>query len=144
VTNINNNWYDGKQYQIYALEYSPGPTGEITWFVGKEKSWRLDARAIGPNGNVGQRVIPMEPMSLILNFGMSEGFSPINITGIEALLPAIMRVDYIRIYQDPDERSVTCDPEGYETSEYIAKHKEAYTNANLTKWYVGSPICLLA
>lgn len=136
LTNVNNRWYDGKEYQVYAYEYTPGAEGEITWFVGKDKTWKVDGRALGPNGNVGQRIIPVEPMSVIMNFGMSSGFAAVNLTGLKPLLPAVMRFDYIRIYQDPDEKSVTCDPEGWETTEYIKKHEEAYSNPNLTTWYV--------
>lgn len=134
VTNINNQWYSGKEYQIYALEYTPGATGDVTWFVGSEQTWTLDGRAIGPNGNVGQRVIPVEPMAIVLNFGMSSSFAPLNLTGISPLLPATMRVDYIRIYQDPDSISVTCDPPGYETTSYIRNHPEPYSNPNITTW----------
>lgn len=53
-------------------------------------------------------------------------------------MPATMRVDYIRIYQDPNEISVTCDPADYKTTEYIKQHAEAYHNPNLTLWYVLS------
>ncbi|KAJ9300854.1 CAZyme family GH16 [Paecilomyces variotii] len=134
VTKLNNKWYDGNEYQVYAFEYTPGATGDVTWFVGQDKTWTVDGRSIGPNGNVGQRVIPTEPMSIVMNFGMSNGFSSINMTGIGKLLPATMRVDYIRIYQDPDENLVTCDPPGYETTEYIKNHPEAYSNPNLTHW----------
>ena len=136
LTNLNNDWYDGKQYQIYAFEYNPGSSGDVTWFVGQDPSWKLDARSVGPNGNVGQRVIPQEPMSMVMNFGMSTGFSSLNLTGIAPLLPATMRFDYVRIYQDPGSESVTCDPDGYETTSYINEHIEAYTNPNLTRWYV--------
>lgn len=131
---MNNDWYDGKEYQVYAFEYTPGADGNVTWFVGQEKTWTVDGRSIGPNGNVGQRLIPVEPMTIIMNFGMSNSFSALNLTGLAKLFPATMRIDYIRIYQDPDEVSVTCDPPGYETTEYIAKHPEAYNNPNLTHW----------
>lgn len=134
LTNLNNDWYDGKEYQVYAFEYTPGADGNVTWFVGQEKTWTVDGRSIGPNGNVGQRLIPVEPMTIIMNFGMSNSFSALNLTGLAKLFPATMRIDYIRIYQDPDEVSVTCDPPGYETTEYIAKHPEAYNNPNLTHW----------
>ncbi|EER25480.1 Beta-glucan synthesis-associated family protein [Coccidioides posadasii C735 delta SOWgp] len=134
ITNLNNDWYDGKAYQVYAFEYTPGAKGEITWFVGKDKTWKLDARAIGPNGNIGQRVIPVEPMAIIMNLGMSHSFAPLNLTGLAPLLPAKMRFDYVRLYQDPDKKSVTCDPPGMETTRYIKKHKEVYTNPNLTTW----------
>lgn len=135
LTNLNNDWYDGKEYQVYAFEYEPGAEGYITWFVGKDKTWKLDGRAIGPNGNIGQRMIPLEPMSLVMNFGISESFAPVNLTGIKPLLPATMRFDYIRIYQHPNRKSVTCDPPGMETTPYIKAHKEAYTNQNFTRWY---------
>lgn len=138
VTNLNNNWYNGKEYQVYAFDYIPGEKGEITWYVGKEKSWKLDARALGPNGNVGQRIIPREPMALIANLGMSNSFAALNLTGLAPLFPATMRIDYIRIYQEKDKKSVTCDPPGMETTDYIRRHKDVYTNPNLTVWYVQS------
>ena len=134
LSNLNNRWYDGNEYQIYAFEYKPGSDGEATFFVGDDATWRLTGDAIGPNGNIGQRVFPEEPMYTIINFGMSNGFSALNLTGIAPLLPATMRIDNIRIYQDPGAESVTCDPPGYETTAYIAQHYDAYTNPNLTLW----------
>ncbi|KAI5282334.1 hypothetical protein KEM54_002832 [Ascosphaera aggregata] len=134
LTTLNNDWYDGNAYQIYAFEYKPGAKGEITWFVGEEKTWKIDGQAVRPNGNVGQRVMPEEPLALILNLGMSPSFAVGDKDQLRKLMPATMRVDYIRIYQDPKSRSVTCDPEGYGTTKYIEKHKEPYTNVNLTSW----------
>ncbi|KAF7168932.1 hypothetical protein CNMCM5623_001826 [Aspergillus felis] len=133
LTNLNNKWYNGNEYQVYAFEYTPGAEGEITWFVGAHKTWTLDARAIGPTGNIGQRMIPLEPMAVVMNLGMAYNFAAINDT-IRNYMPGIMRFDYIRIYQDPDNISVTCDPPGYETTEYISKHPKAYRNANTTTW----------
>ncbi|KAL4893043.1 beta-glucan synthesis-associated [Aspergillus ambiguus] len=133
VTNLNNDWYNGSAYQTYSFEYSPGSTGQVTWFVGADKTWTLDGRAVGPNGNIGQRMIPREPMSIVMNLGMSHSFAGINDT-IREYMPGFMRFDYVRIYQDPDQESVTCDPPGFETTEYIAKHPKAYKNANKTTW----------
>ena len=45
-----------------------------------------------------------------------------------------MRVDYVRWYQKKGQEMVTCDPPGYETTEYIANHPAAYNNPNYTKW----------
>jgi beta-glucanase (GH16 family) len=134
VTNLNNHWYDGKAYQKYAFEYTPGSKGSVTWWVGNQSTWTLDARSLGPNGNIGQRVIPQEPMAMIINFGMSNGFAALNLTGLATLMPATMRLDYIRIYQDEGASIVTCDPPGYPTTDYIAKHPEPYNNPNLTHW----------
>lgn len=134
LTNLNNNWYDGKQYAKYAFDYKVGEDGWITWHVGDEKTWTMDARSIGPNGNIGRRTIPEEPMSIIVNFGMSNSFAYINLPEIVKQLPATMRIDYIRIYQDEGKELMTCDPPGYETTEYIRKHPEPFLNPNLTHW----------
>ncbi|OAX79905.1 hypothetical protein ACJ72_05769 [Emergomyces africanus] len=134
LTTINNNWYDGAAYQVYAFEYKPGAKGDIIWFVGSDKTWKLDARAIGPNGNIGQRVIPLEPMALVMNFGISTSFAELNHSGLATVIPATMRFDYVRIYQDPEAVSVTCDPPGWETTEYIRNHQNVYDNVNLTTW----------
>lgn len=134
LTNLNNDWYDGKAYQKYNFDYTPGDKGKIVWSVGDVLSWAVDYRALGPNGNVGQRVIPQEPMAVIMNFGMSDGFAPVNLPALDKLFPATMRFDYVRIYQDPDSISVTCDPPGYETTPYINKHIDVYTNPNVTSW----------
>lgn len=136
VTNLNNEWYNGKAYQTYAYEYTPGDSGSVTWYVGADPTWTIDTRAIRPNGNVGQRVLPMEPMALVLNFGMSNSFANINWTGIGHQLPATMRFDYIRLYQDPNSQSVTCDPEGYPSTSYIRQFSKAYQDPNVTSWYV--------
>jgi len=72
-------------------------------------------------------VIPEEPMTLILNFGMSNGFAALNLTGLAPLMPATMRVDYVRIYQDEDNPLVTCDPPGYPTTKYIAETRNHTT-----------------
>ncbi len=134
LTNLNNDWYDGKNYQTYSFHNTPGKTGNIVWSVGDQTTWKLDARSIGPNGNVGQRIIPQEPMAMVMNFGMSTGFAPVDLIDLSPLMPATMRFDYVRIYQDPSVQSITCDPSGMETTSYIAKHMEAYTNPNKTHW----------
>ncbi|KAI4150525.1 MAG: hypothetical protein LQ340_004023 [Diploschistes diacapsis] len=133
LTILNNDWYDGNQYQTYAFEYTPGGQGSVTWLVGSEKTWTLDARSVRPNGNVGQRLIPAEPMAMILNFGISSGFAFLNFTGLATTLPATMRFDYVRIYQD-SSGTTGCDPDGYPTTDYIANHPAAYQNLNLTRW----------
>lgn len=125
---LNNDWYDGKDYQVYGFEYSPGAKGHITWFIGQDYTWKVDGRALRANGNVGQRVIPTEPMSIIMNFGMSNSFSKLFLANLAPLLPATMRLDYVRIYQEEGQESVTCDPPGYPTTAYIKRHKPAYVS----------------
>ncbi|KAH0544812.1 hypothetical protein FGG08_001041 [Glutinoglossum americanum] len=136
LSTLNNDWYDGNQFQTYSFEYTPGGAGSIVWYVGNEKTWKLDARAIGPNGNIGQRVMPEEPMSIVANFGMSNSFAPVDLVHLKQLFPSHMRLDYIRIYQKPGSESVTCDPPGYETTAYIKNHADIYSNPNITSWYI--------
>ncbi|KAH7392780.1 beta-glucan synthesis-associated protein-domain-containing protein [Pyrenochaeta sp. MPI-SDFR-AT-0127] len=134
LTNLNTDWYNGKQYQTYSFEYKTGKSGFITWYVGEDKTWTFKAPATRANGNIGTRVIPEEPLSIIANFGMSNSFAAIDLAEIAKDLPAVMRVDYIRIYQPEDSQSVTCDPEGYPTTAYIEKHPEPFANPNFTDW----------
>lgn len=133
VTNLNNHWYDGNAYQTYSFEYTPGADGYVTWHIGDQRTWTVQGNAVGPNGNIGQRVLPEEPLAVVANFGMSPGFANLNFTGLATLMPATMRFDYIRIYQDSDGE-LTCDPVGYPTTEFISTHPEAYNNPNLTLW----------
>jgi beta-glucan synthesis-associated protein KRE6 len=134
LTWLNNQWYDGNGYQTYGFEYTPGDTGDITWFVGDQYTWHMDYRALRPNGNIGQRAIPKEPMSITMNLGLSNTFAQVFLANLAQLLPATMRFDYVRIYQDPNDVQVTCDPVGYPTTEYISQHNGPYNNPNFTKW----------
>lgn len=134
VTWLNNDWYDGKGYQTYGFEYTPGASGDITWFVGDQYTYRMDHRAIRPNGNIGQRVVPEEPLTIIMNFGMSNSFAQVFLPNLAQLMPATMRFDYIRIYQEEGSQSVTCDPPGYPTTQYIKNHNDVYQNPNKTLW----------
>ncbi len=131
---LNNKWYDGKEYQKFAFEYVPGGTESsfIAWTIGDEEMMKFDARAIGPNGNIGQRLVSEEPMSMILNLGMSNSWTWVQMADLR--FPTIMRIDYVRLYQREDQKMVTCDPPGYETTEYIRRHPKAYQNPNMTKW----------
>ena len=43
-----------------------------------------------------------------MNLGLSEKFGVVDYDKL--IYPAIMTVDYIRVYQDPDLPNVTCDP----------------------------------
>ena len=86
------------------------------------------------NGNIGARILPEEPLSVIINFGLSNSFAQVFLADLAKMMPATMRIDYVRIYQEEGKESMTCDPEGWETTEYIKKHPEPYANPNLTQW----------
>lgn len=132
TTNLNRDWYDGKAYQRFSFEYVPGDkkNSHITWKVGGQTMFTMDGRALGPNGNIQARQISQEPMSLVLNLGISNSWTWINWP--ELVFPAVLQVDYIRWYQKKGEKMVTCDPPGFETTQYIKEHMDAYKNPNFT------------
>lgn len=143
ITTLNNDWYDvpsidGQDpseltYQTFGFEYLNGDDdGYIKWFVGQDPTFNLHGYALGPNGNVGRRDISKEPMTIIMNLGLSNSWTYIDWPALN--FPSKMRIDYVRVYQPSGANSVTCDPQDYPTYDYIEKHKNAYENANLTLW----------
>lgn len=130
ITYLNNEWYNGYKFQTYGLEYKPGKKGFIQWFIGDRPTWTMKSESVGPNGNIGQRLISEEPMALIINLALSESFSKVEWDKLQ--FPAIMRVDWVRVYQE--DSLVTCDPPGYPTTKYIKDHPIAYYNNNVTTW----------
>ena len=71
---------------------------------------------------------------IIFNLGMSNNFGGIDWSNLEDLWPFEMVVDWVRVYQDPDNINIGCDTKDYPTKDYIERHIEAYTNPNLTLW----------
>jgi beta-glucanase (GH16 family) len=132
TTILNRDWYDNKAYQRFSFEYAPGEGKDafVSWKVGDKTMFMLDGRAVGQNGNIKARQIPEEPMSLVLNLGISDAWTWINWKDLR--FPATYRIDYVRWYQKKGEEMVTCDPPGFETTEYIKKHPKAYNNVNHT------------
>ncbi|BGP42176.1 hypothetical protein JCM10450v2_006266 [Rhodotorula kratochvilovae] len=123
-------------FASYGFEYQPsvGDDGFITWYSSGEPSWTLTSGAVGPNtkSGVAQRTISTEPMSVILNLGISDSFQTINYE--ELVLPGTMLVDYVRVFQRENAVNVGCDPKEMPTANYIEKHMNAYQNPNLTTW----------
>lgn len=95
----------------------------------------------------------LEPFPLqyvIANLGFSPNFGYIDFDKLT--LPAVMSIDYVRIYQPKNAVNVGCDPVGFPTAKYIEtyvlpspivshvlisnfrRYEEAYTNFNLTLW----------
>lgn len=138
ASTLNHDWYekgvDTPSYQSYGYEYlNDNSDGYIRWFIGDDPTATLYAPAIGPNGNIGQRVISKEPMSIIMNLGLSNNWDG-NIAWGNLHWPSKMRIDYVRVYQPPDKKSLTCDPSEHPTYDYIQDHLPAYMNVNHTSW----------
>ncbi|SCU97824.1 LAMI_0F11562g1_1 [Lachancea mirantina] len=137
VTTLNTTWYeygpDAGYFQKYSFEYlNDRDTGYIQWYVGDNPTFTINAMALHPNGNVDWRYISREPMSVVMNLGLSNSWAYIDWAAI--YFPVTMSIDYVRVYQPSNNQSITCDPENYPTYDYIQKHLNAYQDANLTSW----------
>ncbi|KDQ21152.1 glycoside hydrolase family 16 protein [Botryobasidium botryosum FD-172 SS1] len=123
----------GGCYSLYGFEYQRGYQGYITWVSDGKPVWtaRGAGFAADPRVEISARPIPMEPMYIIMNLGISPNFGPIS---PDIVYPVSMLIDYVRVYQPTNARNVGCDPSDYPTAEYIARYPEAYSNYNLTTW----------
>lgn len=120
---------------VYGFEYKPGfDAGYISWINNNQLAWTLRSAGMGPDPlvEISDRPIPEEPMYIIMNLGMSESFGHVDLANL--VFPAIMSVDYVRVYQPMNAVNIGCDPPGAPTAEYIATYMEAYTNPNYTTW----------
>ncbi|PBK89582.1 glycoside hydrolase family 16 protein [Armillaria gallica] len=124
-------------FAIYGFEYKPGYESDgayMSWINDGKVSWTLNAAGVGAQSEVeiSARPIPQEPMYLIANLGISYNFGVVDTDHLT--FPAAMSVDYIRVYQDPDNFNIGCDPADFPTAAYIKTYNEAYSNPNLTTW----------
>ncbi|KIK62288.1 glycoside hydrolase family 16 protein [Collybiopsis luxurians FD-317 M1] len=138
VTNINQDCYelsDNPCYATYGFEYKPGfDNAYITWVASGTAAWTLNVAGMGADTvtEISARPIAQEPMYLIINLGMSENFGTVDFEHLT--FPNHLRVDYVRVYQDPQNINIGCDPTDFPTADYINTYLEAYTNPNLTTW----------
>jgi beta-glucanase (GH16 family) len=125
----------GQNFHTFGFEYFANPQarseGFITWQMDDTPTIRMGAGAVGPDqgtdgSGVGQRLISEEPMSIVLNLGMSPNWQTIDLTTMT--FPAEMLVDYVRVYQREGNTNIGCDPPDYPTANYINKHPEAYSS----------------
>lgn len=55
-----------------------------------------------------------------MNLGISENFGTVDYDNLK--FPSTMRVDWIRVYQDPDNINIGCDPTDFPTAAYIDEY----------------------
>lgn len=140
VTTLNISWYERgdclHNYQRYGFEYiNDNEDGYLQWFVGEQPTLLVLAPAMHPNGNIGWRRLSKEPMSLVMNFGISNSWAYIDWPSLH--FPMEMRVSHVRVYQPADKVNIGCDPDDYPTYDYIQQHWNIYQNANLTSFEDG-------
>ncbi|BGP42589.1 hypothetical protein JCM10449v2_006601 [Rhodotorula kratochvilovae] len=107
-------------------------TGKVWWWQEDQLMWFLSDRAMAANDEamVSNRSVTGEPLYTIFNLGLSDSFTTVDLENL--IFPATMRVDYVRVYQDPAKTNIGCSPPLFPTAEYIETHKPAYTNPNYT------------
>ncbi|KAF8314472.1 beta-glucan synthesis-associated [Clavulina sp. PMI_390] len=138
-TNTTTYAYGGAVYTPFGIEYWSNQNnrdeGFITW-VADAPVFKVDAAVFGADAtvNISRRLIPEEPMSIVLNLAVSESFQLVDSAAFQ--FPAELKFDYVRVYQrkglSNDYRS--CDPPNYPTADYINRHPVPYSNAQLTTW----------
>ncbi|KAI0669783.1 glycoside hydrolase family 16 protein [Trametes maxima] len=137
VTMTNQQAYEltGNEYSVYGFQYKPGfGDAYMAWIADSQLAWVLKqaGMAADPIVEISDRPIPQEPMYLIMNLGISPAFGAVDFDHLS--FPAKMKVDWIRVYQDPDNVNIGCDPPNFPTKAYIDEYIEAYTNPLLTTW----------
>ncbi|KAJ6459006.1 beta-glucan synthesis-associated [Mycena sanguinolenta] len=137
VSNTNQTCYQliEECYSVQGFEYVPGyDNAYITWITNNAVTWTLNAAGMGADSQTGisARPISQEPMYILANLGMSTAFGLVDIEHLT--FPAIMRVDWVRVYQHPDNINIGCDPVDFPTAAYIETYIDAYTNPNFTTW----------
>ena len=62
--------------------------------------WKLSDSAMAANAaaQISARPVTNEPMSIIMNLGLSESFTTIS---KDLVFPAILRIDYVRVVRSP-------------------------------------------
>uniref|UniRef100_A0A0W0FM02 GH16 domain-containing protein n=1 Tax=Moniliophthora roreri TaxID=221103 RepID=A0A0W0FM02_MONRR len=129
---------DDNCFSVFGFEYRPGyDEGYITWISDGKKVWAMNGKATAadPKAEISARPIPQEPMYIIANLGISYNFGGVDFEHL--IFPAIMNVDWIRVYQRKDEINIGCDPKDFPTKAYIEEYLESYINPNLTTWVDG-------
>ncbi|KAF8901945.1 glycoside hydrolase family 16 protein [Mucidula mucida] len=122
--------YEEGCFSVYAFEY-------ISWVNNGTLTWTINAAGVGADTgvNISARPVTQEPMYLIANLGMSYNFGSIDLD--DMVFPVYMLIDYVRVYQDPNNINLGCDSDDFPTAEYISTYQEAYVNPNLTTWVDG-------
>ncbi|EPQ30039.1 uncharacterized protein PFL1_02156 [Pseudozyma flocculosa PF-1] len=126
------------EYTTFGVQWEPDWNGDgkgayATWIMDGKPTWTVYGNAIGPvpELDIGQRLIPREAMSLVMNVAISQSFQQPDWDNMP--FPGKMEVDYVRVYQlDGRPDRVTCDPDDYPTYDYIQRNKDIYFNPNIT------------
>lgn len=119
------------------MDFCGSQKKRVVWYLDNEPLFEAGQEALSPKRSpsnpdfyVGQRDVPTEPMSMLLNVAISDhGVMNWN---RHMKFPITMEVDYVRIYQNPKKgHSITCDPSSHPTKKYIEANPSVF----------GLPVC---
>lgn len=88
----------------------------------------LQTQDRGGNLTVADRLIPLEPLYIVMNLAMSNGAWARVADDLE--YPGVMSIDHVRIWQRPSAISVGCDAANFTTSQYISCNRHLYLADN--------------
>ncbi|KAF7377691.1 Beta-glucan synthesis-associated protein [Mycena sanguinolenta] len=137
VTQTNQKCYEllDNCFSEYGFEYQPGfGDAYISWISDGAIAWTLNVAGMTADSQtqIGDRPVPQEPMYILANLGMSTNFGTVDLEHLT--FPTTLKLDWVRVYQYPDQINIGCDPEDFPTQAYINTYAEAYSNPNLTTW----------
>lgn len=128
----------GGEFATFGFEYWSNEDnrdeGFVTWQTDSSKTFTAPAAMLqgDPDSQISNRIVPEEPMSIVLNLAISESFQTVNLASLD--FPAELLVDYVRVYQRKGQTNIGCDGKDRPTTQYINDHLVAYMNPNLTNW----------
>uniref|UniRef100_A0AAV1V547 Beta-glucan synthesis-associated protein n=1 Tax=Peronospora matthiolae TaxID=2874970 RepID=A0AAV1V547_9STRA len=156
-------------YLIYQIEWVTGQNGYVRWMLAGQPLFEVTAESLvlvpqNAKKNNPQKLMLEEPMSIIFNVALSRSWSAVppnpgsecrgdgsdeTVNKICDEFPMFMKVDYIRLYQDPkgnrgpdDYMQLGCDPKSHPTREWIQGHLEEYEDTdNPWKDVTGKAFC---
>ncbi|KAF8934536.1 hypothetical protein BGZ47_010339 [Haplosporangium gracile] len=110
------------------LHQTPPPTSSPT--TSSTNDWYKDAKTLPAT-----TLIPQEPMSIVVGLGLLQDEFLLD---PELQFPAVMKVDYIRLYQPRQDEGkaqwLSCDPIDHPTAKYIRAHPRAYADPSIKTW----------
>lgn len=156
-------------YVTYQLEWVTGVNGYARWMLDGHPLFEVTSEAFekvpqNSKPDNPQKVMPEEPMYIILNVALSKtwGTTPPNPgkacrgeenddvdNAVCDSFPLFMKIDYIRLYQDrgtdldaDNYMAVGCDPASHPTKEWIDGHIDEYMDDdNPWKEVSGKAFC---
>ncbi|KAG0284736.1 hypothetical protein BGZ96_010908 [Linnemannia gamsii] len=118
--------------QSHQLSPPTPTTTTATSSPNRDEDWYRNAKFLPENTQ-----IPQEPMSIVVGLGLLQDELLLD---PELAFPAVMKIDYIRLYQPRQQRNggkaggMSCDPVDHPTAAYIRTHPRAYSDPGVNTW----------